>query len=385
MRYGHWGPIILGFLALSSRMLDPALSASNPENLTAFDVPGAGADSGQGTSAQGINEFGEITGHYLDTKSLVHGFVRHKDGTFTTFDAPDASQKAGQGTFPRSINKDGVIAGFYQTDPGGIRRGFVRHKDGTFTTFNPQYSIGTVVQSINGQGEITGTFVVNDAVHAFVGHEDGTFTPFDPPGSFNTAPQGIDARGDVTGFYEDVRGSLRGFVRYQDGTFDSFAVPNANSDEGEGTYAINVNQEGEIAGYFNEGPLHATHGFLRHKDGTFVTFDPPGSVTDTGAHHDEDGDMVRPVTAPTGINDRGEIVGYYGDEAGVLHGFVRQKDGTFHTFDAPGATKKPDLGTSPMDINREGEIAGSYFADPDGVLHGFVMKPFPSSATKSVK
>jgi len=385
MKHYFWLPVVAGCLAVFCLMLGFPLGASIPDTFTAFDAPGAGSDSGQGTSAQSLNENGEIAGHYADTKSVVHGFVRHKDGTFTSFDAPGASQKASLGTFPRSINSSGETAGFYQTDPGGVRHAFVRHADGTFTIFDLQYSVGTVAQAIDNRGEIVGTFVVNDAVHAFIGHKDGTSTPFDPPGSYDTAPQAMNARGDIVGYYEDIRGVFCAFARYQDGRFDTFKVPEASTAEGEGTYGISINQNGEIVGYYNKGPYHATHGFMRHADGTITLFDPPGSIPDTAAHKDEDGYEVRPVTAPTSINEHGEIVGYYGDKAGALHAFIRQKNGAFQTFEAPGASKISDLGTSPMDINGDGEIAGFYYADPDGVLHSFMMMRPPVSTAEPVK
>ena len=38
-----------------------------------------------------------------------------------------------------------------------------------------------------------------------------------------------------------------------------------------------------------------------------------------------------------GINPAGAVTGGYIDASGVAHGFVRAKDGTITTFDAPGA------------------------------------------------
>ena len=124
---------------------------------------------------------------------------------------------------------------------------------------------------------------------------------------------------------------------------------------------------------------------MRQVDGTITLFDPPGSIADTAAHKDEGGYEVRPVTAPTSVNDKGEIVGYFGDNTGVLHGFIRQKNGAYETFDAPAASKIGDLGTSPMDINADGKIAGFYYADPDGVLHSFMTMRPPVSTAEPAK
>ncbi len=384
MRHVCWRLDIAGHVVLLPFVISHAVSGSSGSDaFTVFRAPASGTDSAQGTSAQCINDDGEIAGQYIDAEGAVHGFVRHKDGTFTAFDAPGASKKPGSGTFPRSISKAGEVAGYFESDPNGTRHGFVRHRNGAFTPFDPSGSAGTVAQSINENGATIGNYV-SDAAHGFVRDRDGTFLTIDPPGSYNTGPQNINGRGEITGYYEDVIGVLRGFLRHADGTFDVFSVPSASREKGEGTYATSMNDEGEITGYYNAGPYHATHGFLRRKNGTIVTFEPPGSITDAAAHQDEEGYLVRPVTVPTSINNNGEVVGYYGDATGVLHGFARMRDGTFRTFEAPNANKHSDLGTSPMDINGGGEIAGYYYSDPDGVLHGFVLNiPQPSAAKTS--
>ena len=61
-------------------------------------------------------------------------------------------------------------------------------------------------------------------------------------------------------------------------------------------------------------------GFLLDR-GRYTAFEVAGAVTQT---------------FPIGINDRGQIVGYYDDASG-LHGFLRQKDGRFSRIDFPGA------------------------------------------------
>jgi len=94
-------------------------------------------------------------------------------------------------------------------------------------------------------------------------------------------------------------------------------------------------------------PLSGVHGFLRTRDG-FSIIDVPGALG----------------TVASGINARGDVVGYYfgGNQ---LHGFLW--NGTnFAFFDVPGASN-----TVPFGINARGEISGTYFG-PAGHEQGFV-------------
>jgi hypothetical protein len=385
-----WIAASTGCVAFSVFALGVAsLAASIPGTFVLVDAPGAGNDSGQGTTPRDINEKGEITGFYKDANSVLHGFIRHAEGTYTTFDAPGASKGAGIGTSPQSINDDGEIAGFYVSIPNAVRHGFVRHKDGTFTTIDPPGTQGTVVMSINAAGDITGSYVAGGSAHAFLQSRDGKFTSFDPPDSYNTAPQNINENDEITGYFADVNNALHAFLRHKDGTFTTLDAPDATARDATGTFGMYINAGGDITGFYNSGPYKGLHGFIRHKDGTISEFDPPGAIADNIMHHDADGYLVRPVTSPMGITESGEIAGYFGDDAGVSHGFVRDKDGTFETFDAPHASKDSGGGTLTQSINKGGDIVGYFFSDPNAVIHGFLVKrttsPASASASKASK
>jgi hypothetical protein len=110
-----------------------AAGAREPGIIT-FDAPGAGATTGsfQGTGCFSdcsvlINNFGAITGSYQDANNVFHGFVRSPGGKFSIFDAPGADMTAGDfnGTFPVSINDWGVITGYY-IDKNSVVHGFLR-------------------------------------------------------------------------------------------------------------------------------------------------------------------------------------------------------------------------------------------------------------------
>src|SRR5438477_8670953 len=72
------------------------------------------------------------------------------------------------------------------------------------------------------------------------------------------------------------------------------------------------------------------------------------------------------TTVARGINDAGQIVGFFSDGAGT-HGFIRDSNGKFtDPIDYPSATA---TSTSPRGINSAGQIV-SVFTDSAGT-HGF--------------
>ena len=106
-----------------------ALAISVPtsaQTISTFDVPGAGTGvfqgNGEGTFPIGINVYGAITGYYIDSNFVFHGFLRAPDGSTTTFDAPGAGTGSFYGTLARGLNQEGAITGF-DADPTGIYSG----------------------------------------------------------------------------------------------------------------------------------------------------------------------------------------------------------------------------------------------------------------------
>jgi hypothetical protein len=330
-----------------------------------FDAPGAG----QGTFAGSINPKGEIAGFSRDSASVRHGYVRSSKGDFTTFDAPGAGTGTGQGTRAYSINPAGTIAGYAQ-DASDVVHGFLRAPDGTITTFDApgagtspfQGTYPFQGQIINPAGAITGFYVdSSDVSHGFLRAPDGTITGFDPTGSLFTFPLAINPAGAITGQYCDGT-NCRGFLRAPDGTMTTFDVSGGVN----GTFPFGINPAGVIVGYALDAS-NVYHGFLRARDGTITTFDAPGAGTVTDSFQG---------TFPFGINPAGAIVGYALDASNVFHGFLRDRDGNFTTFDAPGAGNATDSyqGTLPTANNPSGKITGSY-VDSGNLQHGFLRTP----------
>jgi len=141
-------------------------------------LSGKAAGSGQGTFPESISEAGAITGRYVDSNNVSHGFLRNPAGDqFITFDAPGAGKTAGQGTFPDSINRAGAITGHY-IDSSNVIHGFLRSPSGDrFVKFDAP-----------GAGRTAGS-------------EQGTF------------PKRVNEAGAITGHYADANNIDHGFLR----------------------------------------------------------------------------------------------------------------------------------------------------------------------------
>jgi len=143
-------------------------------------------------------------------------------------------------------------------------------------------------------------------------------------------------------------------------------APGAGTAANEGTEPVAINANGVIVGGINVGVINGvgtTHSVIRNADGSYTVFDPPQS----GAH----------TSFANAINDSGMVVGEYRDANLVRHGYLRQPNGTFTSFDDPDAAQLPlsntNLGTIPRSINANGAVAGLY-SDANGVRHAFIWQ-----------
>ena len=114
---------------------------------------------------------------------------------------------------------------------------------------------------------------------------------------------------------------------------------------------LNINPEGTVAGYdFDSSGV--AHAFLRSPEGSFVTYEAPGAGTGAG--------QGTGTASTIGLNADGTITGAYIDSNNTLHGYVRAPDGTITSIDAPGAGNGPGQGTDTDGLNFAGIIPGVY-------------------------
>jgi hypothetical protein len=165
-----------------------------------------------------------------------------------------------------------------------------------------------------------------------------TITSFDAPGAGTGPLQGtyatnINPLGTIIGFSRDANDVRHGFVRSQDGTFTIFDAPGAGTGPGQGTRAYSTNPSGTITGFFIDS-AGAVHGYVRSDQGVITVFDAPGA----GTGPFPEGTFP---WSPEIMNPNGAITGWATDSALVSHGFLRDRNGGFTTFDVPVRAREP--------------------------------------------
>jgi hypothetical protein len=306
-----------------------------------------------------------------------------------TIDAPGAGTGKYQGTgcFAYSdcsvlINDRGDITGYF-LDENNVFHGFLRSREGKFTVFEAPGADtkagdqnGTFPNAINEAGAITGEYIdARNGGHGFLRSPEGRFTTFDVPGGSpgTTNAIALNRHGDIVGYYLSAKsGVFQGYVRHPDGTFETWSGPGAceapsGANNCYATGAFAVNDEGTVAGGYEDSTSNlVNHGLLRSREGTFTSFEAPGAGTGLYQGTGSPG-------SSTPLNQFGVTAGLYIDEASVVHGFLRAPWGEITTYDVPGAGPE-GIGCysdCALGLNNRGDITGSYL-DANNVYHGFV-------------
>ncbi len=181
-----------------------------------------------------------------------------------------------------------------------------------------------------------------------------------PPVNGTTTAEGafgINDQGTIVGQYTDSNtGTSPGFV-YSHGTFTTLN-PVSNDSQ---VFAQGINNNGLVVGFYNTDGVH-DHGFLYNT-----------RISQYTLLHDPNVPNLL-FTQFLGINDQGEAVGYYqnttdGSQTGFLYNIATQQ----YTFlDDPNAATAGFSITQITGINDSGEITGFYVDANSGLLRGFV-------------
>jgi hypothetical protein len=261
----------------------------------------------------------------------------------------------------QGINNEGVIDGFYGSgNAGDPNEGYLTSASGAFTPVEFPGAAQTQANGLNDRGVVVGYFYpTNNGVpldNQFGFYEKGgVFRPVNDPHTPTHPDPGVLIENQVlgvndhdiaVGFYNDATGNSHGYTYdIRTGVFSAdINDPNAVS-----TVTAAINNEGQIAGFYTDA-AGVTHGFL-DDHGRFLTVDAPGAsqtellgLNDFGIAVGEDvvggvthgliynsftGKFIQVddpnaagFTLFNGINDKGDIVGFYTDAAGNTDGVL---------------------------------------------------------------
>ena len=274
----------------------------------------------------------------------------------TGFDYRTLWVDGGVSTSPAGINEDGTIVGSYQLERGPdlLIRPF-SYKDGVYKLYEAGDPASLSFDDINDARHMVinlGRRDFTTEAYLGIGHHKRRL---DVPGAVATFAYALNDRDLVVGACEhdpDELGILTtsAFAWDKAGGYRRFDAPGAAGL----TVAWGVNRAGTIVGvYMDANSVY--HGFVRDPAGEIRTVDVEGS----------------PYTQLMGINDRGDIVGFYQDPADyVLKGFVLDAAG----HRTPVAPADAANGSYPYRITDDGRIVGWYM-DANYRTIGFVATP----------
>ena len=205
--------------------------------------------------------------------------------------------------------------------------------------------------------------------HGFL-DANGTQSPVDDPAgsppNVTTPVQnllGMNDFGKAAGFWTDNNGHVHGFVVELDIQSPSASkfieIPPPTFTGAVATQASDITNNNQVCGFWTDANGN-NHGFFGRLGHMFFTFNVKIN------------DATATSTSPFGCNDKGEIVGSFTDSNGNVHGFIFADD-RFFQFDAPGSSQTAAfgvMGTFINGVNDRGDIVG-FFSDGTKV-NGFV-------------
>lgn len=268
------------------------------------------------------------------------------------------------------INNEGVIAGYFGSGAAGHpNKGYALvapFAQSSFLNENFPGAVQTQVIGINDHGVTVGFFSTQNTASMSNNNfgfywMNGRFHKVDFPTTDNANPPvnqllGVNNSGIAVGFYTNGAGSNRGYeYDIWTGRFTRVLVPWAPSGvNGPSLTAAGINNRGDVTGFYNKTSSQVD-GFLKLRSGRFITLAFPGASS----------------TQATGVNDSDVVVGNYTTGSGnsaVTHGFV-WSNGKFATVDISGASS-----TTLNGVNDENDLVG-FYTDAKGNTDGLFALP----------
>jgi hypothetical protein len=266
----------------------------------------------------GINNNGHIAG-YFGSGAAGHpnrGYILrppYGPARYQDIDVPGSAQ-----TQLTGLNDEGVQVGFWSASAAAGR---ASDKVAFYVKGGRYVSVGFPARDRSSPpvNRLLGVNNDNVAVGSYTdaaGHDHGylydiatkRFSPVSVPGATSVTATAINNYGSVAGFAAGRGPGTEGFFQRHTGQVYLLRVPGARTTE-----ALGVNDKGEVVGAYQvgRGAGATTHGFTWTRQRGFITVDDPAGP---GA------------TTISGVNNAGDLVGFYVNAAGQTDGLVATPD-----------------------------------------------------------
>ena len=289
---------------------------------------------------------------------------------FTNFDGPTPNTG---GTTMDGISNSGVVVGF-TADASGNLNNFTANPTQTLATtaLNINGSTTAMANGVNSSGVVVG-FDGNTSAFTLNG---GSLVSFIPNGGTSAMAFGVNDQGLVAGQYTNASGATPGFV------LNGTTVTTINAPSGPNMVnAQGINNNGLVVGFYL-GTDGNDHGFQFKLSNAVNHVGVGTAIADPTIIPQEPG-ATFVFSQILGINDHGIAVGYYGDSTASQHGFLYNTlTGKYTFLDDPNEQFNSDgvEVTQITGINNSGEITG-FYTDSNNIAHGFVANTVPEPAS----
>jgi hypothetical protein len=267
------------------------------------------------------------------------------------------------------INDEDQIVGYFGSGAAGHpNKGYVIPPlSRFFVNENFPGSVQTQVTGENNRGVTVGFWsntnmgVGMDANFGWV-DVDGHFRTADFPTSDpNSTPTdqllGVNDEDVAAGFWVDGGGTNHGYLyNINTNTYSSVVDPN---DPATSLMATAINDRGDVAGAYTNPSTGNNDGYLL-SHGHLIDLAVPGASS----------------TSALGVNNYDEVVGVYvpSSDANALEGFTWTPQGGFHTVNDPNGVNDGNLTTTINGVNDFGQVVG-FYVDANGNTDGFLATP----------
>jgi hypothetical protein len=207
------------------------------------------------TQVTGLNNKGDTVGFWVNGAGTNRDFVEW-NGVFTSYTDPHTPKMAGSVNQLLGINDSGIAVGFY-VDKNGVNHPVkLNQRTGRFSPVTARgLEPNSVATGINDRGDISGLTVTSSGDFGWLIHR-GHVSAFNYPAGSNTMALGLNAHDEIVGSFVDGAGDTHGFTLTnptgRHSRWTEIDDPNALNTPGNGTVVNGLNNAGDLVGFYTD-------------------------------------------------------------------------------------------------------------------------------------